>query len=96
MPMCLHLGKAGHGTATDPACRAFPLARTFDEVMEALAALYTEDHDFGQSSSTWSTGWSHCLAESVPGERLEARPESRATARAMSRRLISGASTSKA
>lgn len=25
----------------------FPLARSFDEVMEALAALYSEDHDFG-------------------------------------------------
>lgn len=24
----------------------FPLSRTFDEVMEALAALYTEKHDF--------------------------------------------------
>jgi hypothetical protein len=24
----------------------FPLARTFEEVIEALAALYTEDHDF--------------------------------------------------
>jgi hypothetical protein len=25
---------------------AFPLARTFEEVMDALVALYTEDHDF--------------------------------------------------
>lgn len=26
---------------------AFPLSRSYDEVMEAIGSLYTEDHDFG-------------------------------------------------
>ena len=33
------------GLGTIPAAN-FPLARTFEEVLESLAALYTEDHDF--------------------------------------------------
>ena len=33
------------GLGTNSAAN-FPLSRTFDEVMEALAALYTEQHDF--------------------------------------------------
>ena len=26
---------------------AFPLARSYDEVMEAIGSLYSEDHEFG-------------------------------------------------
>jgi hypothetical protein len=33
------------GLGTIPAAN-FPLARTFEEVLESLASLYTEDHDF--------------------------------------------------
>ena len=33
------------GLGTIPAA-SFPLARTFEEVLESLASLYTEDHDF--------------------------------------------------
>ena len=39
---CSSLTEDGLGTLDVP---HFPLARTFDEVMEALAALYTEPHD---------------------------------------------------
>ena len=73
----------------------FPLARSFDEVMEALAALYSEPHEFQdrggrQPRLAGAAG----LAARLQGQRLGARSRSRATARAISPRSTSGGSIS--
>ncbi len=50
----------------------FPLARTFDEVVEALAALNKDDHDFATVViELGRLAGATRLAESVSGERLE-------------------------
>ena len=87
------LTEDGLGTLDVP---HFPLARTFDEVMQALAALYTEEHDvqdrWWSTASTGSSPWSgRGSARTTAG----ARSRSRATARATSTPSTSGASTSR-
>ena len=62
------LTEDGLGTLEVP---HFPLARTFDEVMQALAALYTEDHASGPWWSTASTGWSPDPRQGLQGPGLE-------------------------
>jgi hypothetical protein len=84
------LTEDGLGTLDVP---HFPLARTFDEVMQALAALYTEEHAFKSlvvDSVDWLQPWSS------PGSartRAGARSRTPATARATSTPSTSGAST---
>ena len=74
----------------------FPLATSFAEVMEALYALYNEPHEFGTVVID-SVDWLEPLIWSGSATTTSgARSRSRATARAMSRRSISGASTSTA
>ena len=86
------LTEDGLGTLDVP---HFPLARTFDEVMQALAALYTEEHSFGTLVWTASTGWSPWSGRGSARTRAGARSRTPATARATSTPSTSGANTSR-
>jgi AAA domain len=86
------LTEDGLGTLDVP---HFPLARTFDEVMQALAALYTEEHTFRTRLSTASTGWSPWSTPRSARTRAGAQSRTPATVRATSTPSTSGASTSR-
>ena len=73
----------------------FPLARTFDEVMQALAALYTEEHAF-RTLVVDSVDWLEPLIHARSARtRAGARSRTPATARATSTPSTSGATTSR-